>query len=136
MSTGNGYDDNGNPVQYGFGGGMKTCEDCIKLCKIITNVPAEYCLDFEPKEKPMTEKIQMTEEQAYEMCKILSGSGAWEADLIALKKHGYIRKSELETLVEEAEENYHDPTFEWQESANKLFEAIQALKKDHPQFGG
>ena len=51
-------------------------------------------------EKKTMEKIQMTEEQAYEICRIISGSNNWDEDLKRLKQAGYIRKS----AVEEAEE--------------------------------
>jgi len=50
------------------------------------------------------EKIQMTEDQAYEICRIISGSNNWDEDLKRLKQAGYIRK----TAVEEAEEMYKE----------------------------
>ena len=139
MSTGNGYDDNGNPVQYGFGGRVKTCEDCIKLCKRISNVPAEYCLDFEPKEKPMTDKIQLTEEQANEIyhgCILERSVTSKKCFISGLKELGYIRKSELETLVDEAEDMYkiyHSDRikeFNINTAVETFNNTIQALKKE------
>ena len=96
----------------------------------------------------MTEKIQMTEEQAIEIiqCVYDTKSRDFNYALERLKEKGYIRKSELETLVEEAEEMYK----EWQDSiqghggaytihetrkiTHKCYQALQALKKSHPEF--
>jgi hypothetical protein len=81
-------------------------------------------------EKPV-EKIQMTEEQAYEICRIISGSNNWDEDLKRLKQAGYIRKS----AVEEAEEMYK----EWLNRIgdmsetvvmDKMYSAIQELKSE------
>jgi len=66
-------------------------------------------------------------------------------DINRLKVMGYIRKSELRTLVEEAEEmfktkswNTEDNVPEWDDYApielDKLYILIQALKKSHPEF--
>lgn len=58
-----------------------------------------------------------------------------------LKDSGYIRKSALVELVEEAEwmyENYRseDYCLTIVEALEKNHDALQALKKDHPEFGG
>lgn len=96
----------------------------------------------------MTEKIQMTEEQAIEIiqCVYDTKSRDFNYALERLKEKGYIRKSELETLVEEAEEMYnnrkniedkneYDYWIEWyRKLASKQNETIQALKKSHPEF--
>lgn len=83
----------------------------------------------------MSEQIKMTEKDARGFL-VDAGIADGEIDscIIDLKCKSRIRKSDLEILVEEAEENYHNPENEWQESANKLFEAVQALKKLHPEF--
>jgi len=55
-----------------------------------------------PKEKEI-EKIQMTEEQAYDLFSQIYHSNSWKDNLETLKQKGYIRKSELQTLVDESE---------------------------------
>ena len=85
--------------------------------------------------------FQMTEDQAYEICRIISGSNNWDEDLKRLKQAGYIRKSSLVELVEEAEwiyENYQSAKYclTTDEALEKNHDALQALKKDHPEFGG
>lgn len=63
-----------------------------------------------------------------------------EQTIKELKKEGYICKSELETLVEEAEEmgeiwiNDCDHALHFSTVIPMLLHAIQALKKDHPEF--
>ena len=105
-------------------------------------------------EKTMTEKIQMTEEQAREISNLMMCTSPCskypnkceECGINILKHAGYIIKSELEKLVEEAEEMYnnrkniedkneYDYWIEWyRKLASKQNETIQALKKSHPEF--
>ena len=95
---------------------------------------------WQPITKP---KIQHTKE---EWASIVDDLG-WNPDvMVELEQKGYIRKSELVELVEEAEESFD----EWDSSTSKnsfplwqmegivkvQFKALQALKKDHPEFGG
>lgn len=78
-------------------------------------------------------KPQFTEEEASQLhddCIMDFGVTSKEAFINGLKQCGYIRKSDLEILIEEAEESYHNPEYEWQESANKLYECIQAMKAE------
>lgn len=88
--------------------------------------------------------FQVTEEEArkiLEVATILRVRGDMEIWIGNLKHAGYIRKSELVELVGEAEwtfENYRDEDncitiVEALEINNR---ALQALKKDHPEFGG
>ena len=85
----------------------------------------------------MTEKIQMTEEQAREIYQIgTNDTIGCDIFIYNLKLYGYIRKSELQQKVEEAEDSFHDQDVEWQESSIKLFEVIQLLKQSHPEFKG
>lgn len=61
-----------------------------------------------------------------------------------LKEYGYIRKSELQTLVEEAEEMYNnqengsvDDVWSFRRHLIEvLYRVVAELKKDHPEFGG
>lgn len=94
----------------------------------------------------MTEKIQMTEEQAIEIiqCVYDTKSRDFNYALERLKEKGYIRKSELETLVEEAENYYRiymsndynkDREKEYMHDViQNLNNGFQALKKSHPEF--
>jgi hypothetical protein len=88
----------------------------------------------------------MTEEEARKLARVMHGgceSFGHDEDYYIenLKQAGYIHKSELVELVEEAEwtfENYRDEDncitiVEALEISNR---ALQALKKDHPEFGG
>ena len=107
-----------------------------------------YHSEWQPISKP---KVQMTEEEAYNIIKHVYICGSidrkWvdvvmvEQTIDELKKHGYIRKSELVELVEEAEwmyKNYRseDYCLTIVEALEKNHDALQALKKDHPAFGG
>ena len=93
----------------------------------------------------MTEKIQMTEEQAREFCDDIGFSDK-ETVIYLMKKRGYIRKSELQQKVEEAEEawehyriNCLSPDFESDdrdEVIMELHQAFIALKQSHPEFKG
>ena len=92
----------------------------------------------------MTEKIQMTEEQARELWRIVPTSVGSYDFLQVLNKYGYIRKSELEILVEEAEDYYRiymsndynkDREKEYMHDViQNLNNGFQALKKSHPEF--
>ena len=92
-----------------------------------------YDCDRYSKWQPISNpKVQITD---------LRNRGDMEIWIGNLKHAGYIRKSELVELVEEAEwtfENYRDEDncitiVEALEISNR---ALQALKKDHPEFGG
>lgn len=106
-----------------------------------------------PKEKPMKPKFQITEEEAREILSVVFNHEIHtKQDVIDsisdLKKAGYIRKSELQILVDESEEiikqeyEYVFATLKGGEAGlrmtnieiMKLFETIEALKKDHPEF--
>lgn len=97
----------------------------------------------------MSDKIQMTEEQAREIVSIIEQ----DYDVVyidlgveKLKQAGYIKKSELQQKVEEAEEllllkgSYADGLDSLnrirllREIAGKCEEAIQLLKQSHPEF--
>jgi len=65
------------------------------------------------------------------------------ATLFHLRDKGYIRKSELQTLVDEAEEmlknilidaNHQQFAFIIRECICQCVVTVQALKKDHPEF--
>lgn len=105
----NGYDDNGNPIQYGFGGGSK----------------------------PMENKIQMTEKQARVMLTI-AGIISLDICLENLNEAGFICKSELEELVDKCEERYKEWVranyYKKIDVTKTFYECIQALKKNHPEF--
>ena len=53
-----------------------------------------------------------------------------------LKDAGLIRKSSLVELVEEAEWICKRTDVTYEQIISKLRDALQALKKDHPEFGG
>ena len=83
--------------------------------------------------------FQMTEEEAMLIYQYI-GDGHVEF-IKRLKQLGYIRKSSLVELVKEAEwmyENYRseDYCITIVEALEKNHDALQALKKDHPEFGG
>ena len=95
--------------------------------------------------------FQMTEEEAGEIIKHVciraSVNYKWieivdvDTTISELRKAGLIRKSELVELVDEAEwmyENYRseDYCITIVEALEKNHDALQALKKDHPEFGG
>jgi hypothetical protein len=131
---------------------MLRCKDCKNMCKVIgANITAENCLDFQPKEKEMEkQKFQFeNEEQAREIglvfSKVLKKCGDADCEennkdcticfVNVMRNMKRIRKSELETLVEEVEEilihnltqNTEYINFEKQE---KILNTIQALKKE------
>lgn len=129
---------------------MGRCLDCAYCEKGCKHSAPYFC--FKPKEKPMTDKIpQMTEEQAKEILEIIclhtdvnkKVSLDKENTLENFKICGYIRKSELETLVEEAEEQYKEYCKITYERESPLFmdkmihgfhNIIQALKSTHQEF--
>ena len=104
-------------------------------------------LNPQPIAKP---KVQMTEEEAREKLDRIIPWGLIESQneeaflsafIGNLKDAGYIRKSALVELVEEAEwiyENYQSAKYclTTDEALEKNHDALQALKKDHPEFGG
>lgn len=92
------------------------------------------------------EKIQMTEEQVIKMLHVAFNS---EPDKINfkvmignLKDNGYIKKSELETLVEEAEEDYRLFTDNFKNIKpddrnlfiEDMYKTIQAFKTKFPEW--
>ena len=98
-------------------------------------------------EKTMTEKIQMTEEQfenIYSFFHNTNFNEGYTATLHHAKLKGYIRKSELEILVEKAEDYYRiymsndynkDREKEYMHDViQNLNNGFQALKKSHPEF--
>jgi undecaprenyl pyrophosphate synthase len=110
----------------------------------------EYCkkwfenwLKENEKEDKMSGKIQMTEEQAREFCDDIGFSDKGTV-IYLMKKRGYIRKSELQQKVEEAEKYFT----EWKnyrigeiityggeaELVNFIYETMQLLKQSHPEF--
>ena len=114
----------------------------VKNCKLFTK--SIYTNQLE--ENKM-EKVQMTEEQAIEIIKVIFNTNANSFDyaISELKKAGYIKKSELQTLVEEAEETYIEFIKSGLKSDNENYlEAcavldkcrllVTALKKSHPEF--
>ena len=110
--------------------GVRGVSDCVRHSK------------WQPIQKAPS--FQVTEEEArkiLEVATILRKRGDMEIWIGNLKHAGYIRKSELVELVEEAEwmyENYRseDYCLTIGEALEKNHSALQALKKDHPEFGG
>jgi len=122
----------------------RSCKNCGNGVGDDKCLYLDFCDDlsgWRPKEKEM-EKIQMTEEQAREMVyKCLdSYDSIRDYMIIEMKNHGYIRKSELETLVDEAEQKYEDLLLRFSLNSFVIAElkilndGFQALKKDHPEF--
>ena len=122
------------------------CEDCAKYSE--TDACGGFnCSDhgfnyFQPKEKEM-EKQKFAIDEAKQFIKDMNidSNGTGQAFLYGMDKQGYIRKSELQTLVEDLEKM----TTVWHESAHdlndwdtrfivKLLQTIQALKKSHLEF--
>ena len=89
----------------------------------------------------MTEKIQMTEEQFDKFMDECFDCSPHYMKIHA-KGKGYIRKSELEILVEEAEKDYDTyvnnfidiESDDRNELIEDMYKTIQALKKSHPEF--
>ena len=85
----------------------------------------------------MTEKIQMTEEQFDKFMDECFDCSPHYMKIHA-KGKGYIRKSELETLVEEAERMYYywysDKETNCEVVMDAMKIAIQNLKQSHPEF--
>ena len=108
------------------------------------------CNSFDKWQPIQKAPFQMTEEEAREKLDRIIPWGLIESQneeaflsafIGNLKDAGYIRKSELVELVEEAEwmyENYRseDYCLTIDEALEKNHDALQALKKDHPEFVG
>ena len=103
--------------------------------KYICKEPCNEEIDANLKEeKPMENKVQMTEEYAREILEqatIIRPKGSMETWINNLKFAGYIRKS----AVEEAENIYRSLRYDekytadyYNEVIDKLFKAIQELK--------
>ena len=112
------------------GCGARGVSDCVRHSK------------WQPIQKA---PFQITEEEArkiLEVATILRVRGDMEIWIGNLKHAGYIRKSELVELVEEAEGEYKkwltrtDDNMSETMVMDKFNKALQALKKDHPEFGG
>ena len=89
--------------------------------------------------------FQMTEEEAREKLNRIIPWGLIESQneeaflsafIGNLKDAGLIRKSSLVELVEEAEWICKRTDVTYEQIISKLRDALQALKKDHPEFGG
>jgi len=118
----------------------RTCEKFVD-CKKIEKADNRCCIGYIPKDKPMEKKFMFdSEEQARDLF-IELGRPLTAREFHHLNSNGYIRKSELQQRVDEAEEMITT----WEESAHdlndwdtrfivKLIPAFQALKKDHPEF--
>jgi len=99
---------------------------------------------FQPKEKEIEkQKFQFeSEEQAREIFDTCIETENEDHDELVdrclehAKNCGYIRKSELQTLVDEAEEMFYQYGRASKQDLLhcKLFDAIHALKKSHPEF--
>lgn len=65
-----------------------------------------YCSEFKPKDKPVENKAIF--ESKKDVIKMFNSIGYTISpeNLNALERHGYIRKSDLEILIEEAETMY------------------------------
>ena len=129
--------------------GERSCETC--RFSSINNDTGKSCWSrgifgcisyskWQPISKP---KIQMTEEEFIQMMSDLGWTDVTAGNYVikTAKQKGYIRKSELVELVEEAEwiyENYQSAKhcLTTDEALEKNYQALQALKKDHPEFGG
>ena len=96
----------------------------------------------------MTNKIQMTEEQARGIIECIFGTAFEfvENDGIVyiqrLRENGYIIKSELQQKVEEAEDDYDNyvknfidiESDDRNELIEDLYKLVQLLKQSHPEF--
>lgn len=86
----------------------------------------------------MTEKFQITEEQFHQMykdcCNGMIDSQDYKDWKSNMRQKGYIRKSELQTLVDEAEDYILKKEYTPSPGETILLEALRALKKDHPEF--
>lgn len=110
--------------------------------------------NYKPKEKEMEkQKFQFeSEEQAREIIELLvcrrtgcekEDDECTQCDIDKLKRNGYIRKSELQTLVDEAEEMYMDYLMrglmpplrsDTTKLLNKMYKAIQELKAENERL--
>lgn len=134
----------------------KTC----KLCRhsSFNNKSKDLCFNFDPKFrnclnqnmfesiKPIentTNKIQMTEEQADQIYDAFLYKASNEIGRQQfkneLKLNGFIIKSKLKTLVDEAEEMYSkmcmsDQSVTCWGTAEKCYKTLQLLKVNHPEF--
>ena len=97
------------------------------------------CISYS-KWQPITKpKVQHTKEEWASIVDDLD----WNPDvMVELEQKGYICKSELVKLVEEAEGEHKkwltrtDDNMSETMVMDKFNKALQALKKDHPEFGG
>ena len=96
----------------------------------------------------MNDKIQMTEERSRfknvkdfcDFCFIVFGIMPKPEEIEAAQLSGYIKKSELQQKVEEAENIWIDfysakgTTFTYRDIIEKYYDVIQLLKQSHPEF--
>lgn len=109
----------------------------------------EYCKRWfedwlKEQEKNMSDKIQMTEEQARfksvkdfcDFCFIVFGIMPKPEEIEAAQLSGYIKKSELQQKVEKAEEMYLkiQSEREFNDLEVVLIRAFRELKQSHPEF--
>jgi hypothetical protein len=129
--------------QKGLGrNGFAKCYDAIGKC-----VEADK---WEAKEKPMS-KIEFESEEQYKIIMADLGMLIQPYDIKVAKEKGYIKKSEIETLVEEAEEMYlsnvrpfamnlenmgvvKEVLQERLDCVHKLYEAVQYLKAENERL--
>lgn len=87
------------------------------------------------------ERIQMTEEQFIQMYRNcgrgMIGSQNYEDWRLNMIKYGYIRKSELQQKVEEAEQLWQEMKsngWNFTPFEQNMYNIIQLLKQSHPEF--
>jgi len=114
---------------------MGDCPNINVICKGCSF--PDYVEEYEEKEMEKQKFQFESEEQAIEFYKNVTLHNGIEDYLFSVKRNGYIRKSELQQMVDEAEEGYKNK-YELSEEItlleSKLLKAIQALKKDHPEY--
>jgi hypothetical protein len=116
------------------------CSECIFYDNGCKRSAPYFC--YKPKEKEM-EKFQFESEEQFRhlMQHVLSYDNKNVVhDIKILKQKGYIRKSELQQMVEEAEEMYNRYCKDMENHciADNIqihfYKTIQALKKLYPEF--
>ena len=101
------------------------------VAEILNPQPIQKASSFKMTEKEF--------EKLLHACVVHSGEIDVDLSVQEAKMKGYIRKSSLVELVEEAEwiyENYQSAKYclTTDEALEKNHDALQALKKDHPEF--
>jgi len=127
-----GCDDN---IMSNFQPKEENCLDCVNYGSPECRVHGKQCIGYKLKETKM-EKVQMTEDEAndiFSKCVLEHNSTTRDGFISRMKKNGYIKKSELQTLVDEAELLYK-AVYNPDSVHIKLLQAIEALKKSHLEF--